>query len=163
MDHERPATSPALEFRNRQQRRFLAHGFEVGARETVGPAGEPFEIDVGSDRHTRRQQSRTIAARRPRQVSQANDIVNRPLRKSAGPPVGAVVAPAESAFNVAEIVDLTQQLAENPLVDIGAEVIAAQPRRDRVDRGRKRRQGAARLAFLKTSRSAFSDSPSHFE
>ena len=84
---------------------------------------------------TCRQQSRITAARSAA-PGKANDIVEAPAAQERRfHPLGPIGGrQQDDAFDVTQVVDFTQELTENALVDVGAEPFGAQPRRDRIDR-----------------------------
>ncbi len=99
-------------------------------------------------------------------LGESNDIVESAAAQERRlDPLGPVGGGQQDhAFDVAQVVDLAQQLAQDALVDVRVEMVGADVRGATASMVSKNsRHGADRRAFLKTSRSAFSDSPSHFE
>src|SRR5258706_529478 len=126
---ERIATRAVMEFSNRQKRRFLAQGFQVGAREAFGPAGELDDVDVRPDRHLPATEPDDRRAVGRIGFRAANNIVEPSASQERGlHAFGSIGGRQQNhAFHVAQVIDLTQQLAEDPLIDVRAGMIGAQP------------------------------------
>ncbi len=123
------------EFCNGQQGGFLAQAFDVGACGPIQSGCEFIEVHIRRKRHAPATKTKNRRTVRHAWFGERKDIVKpaaaQERRFHTLRAVGC--GQEEHALHVPQIVDFAQQLAENPLVNVGAEMIRSELRRQRVD------------------------------
>src|ERR1700746_1344049 len=146
---ERSYAAAILEFRNREQRRLLAETLDVGACEPFRSAGEVFVVNIGCDRNAVATDLHNVRALRGVRFRERDDVIEASAsQESRLDALGPVRSRHQNnALHVAQIIDFSQQLAENSLIDVTAKLFGSKFRRHRVNRVEEQntRRGPPRL------------------
>src|ERR1700730_16940173 len=146
---ERREPSAILKFHNRQKSRLFAEAFDVGAREPFHPACELLELDIWRQRHTPAAKPQDGRAIGNVWFCEAEYIVKAAASQERRIDALGTICGCQQdhAFDVAQVVNLAQKLANYSLMDVRAELIRTELRCDRIDRVEEEdaRRGASGL------------------
>ena len=139
-----------LIFRNRQQRRLLAQALDIGAGRAFELGGELVEIHVGCERDAPATEPQDRRPVRSAGFGERKDIVKPAAAQERRlDALGAVRGREEKhTFDVTQVVNFAQELAENPLINVGAQMIGAELWRERVDRVKEQGCRARRASLF---------------
>jgi len=134
--NKRSWTRAILKFGNRQQCCLLAQTFNISAGESFQSSRELFEIHIWSQRHALATQLHDRRAISSIRFCQLEYVVKASAsQKRRVNPLWTIAGREQNhAFDVAQIINLTQQLAQNPLINVGPKLIGTKLRRYRVNR-----------------------------
>ena len=109
-----------LVLRNGQQRRLLAQALDIGACRAFQLRGELVEIDVGSQRHATRAEMKDRRPIRSAGFRERKDIVKPAAAQERRLDALGAIGGREKqyAFNISQVVNFPQELAEDALVDV---------------------------------------------
>src|SRR5271165_1756628 len=125
-----------LKLSNCQQRGFLAETFDIGPGEAFHLPGEFIEINVKRERNAAAAQAHDGGTIGSVGLIEVEYVIEAPAAHERGiDPLGTVAGGEQDhSLDVAQVVDLTEQLAENSLKNVRTELIGAEPGRERVER-----------------------------
>jgi hypothetical protein len=125
-----------LKLDNRRKRCFLAQAFDIRACEPFHLAGQFLEIDIGRQRHANAAKPHDGHTLAGVGLGERQYIVEAPApQESRLDSLGTVCCGEQDhALDIAQVVDFAKKLAQNPLVDIGGELIGSESWREGIDR-----------------------------